>query len=50
MISEGVPASSAASSVGSGSSTLFTREYARQFGAPPVRDLKALLENGVTAA
>ena len=50
MISEGVPASSAAYSVGYESITQFTREYARQFGAPPVRDLKALLENGVTAA
>lgn len=50
MISEGVPASSAAYSVGYESVTQFTREYARQFRAPPVRDLKALLENGVTVA
>jgi AraC-like DNA-binding protein len=50
MISEGVSASSAAYQVGYESVTQFTREYARQFGAPPSRDMKSIQDNPATAA
>ncbi|MBB3659187.1 AraC-like DNA-binding protein [Rhizobium sp. BK650] len=40
MVHEGLPASSAAYAVGYESITQFSREYARQFGAPPARDLR----------
>jgi AraC-like DNA-binding protein len=41
MLSEGVPASSAAFAVGYESVSQFTREYGRMFGLPPVKDMKA---------
>jgi AraC-like DNA-binding protein len=40
MLSEGTTASNAAYSVGYESVPQFTREYARLFGAPPVRDIR----------
>ncbi|MGX1306853.1 AraC-like DNA-binding protein [Amorphus suaedae] len=46
MISQGMPASSAAFTVGYESVPQFTREYARMFGRPPVRDRKSA-RNGV---
>lgn len=44
MLSEGVSASSAAFAVGYESVPQFTREYARLFGLPPVRDTQAARE------
>lgn len=40
MLSDGVSASQAAYTVGYESVSQFTREYARMFGAPPVRDIQ----------
>ncbi len=42
MLAEGLNASSAAFAVGYESVPQFTREYRRLFGAPPLRDLKAV--------
>lgn len=47
MLSEGVDAKMAGFSVGYGSITQFSREYRRQFGAPPMADINAL-RNGDT--
>lgn len=41
MLAEGLPASAAAYRVGYESPSQFSREYARMFGAPPQRDVKA---------
>jgi transcriptional regulator GlxA family with amidase domain len=42
MLTEHLDAASAAYRVGYESASQFSREYARQFGAPPVRDISAL--------
>jgi AraC-like DNA-binding protein len=42
MVSDGASASSAAFAVGYESVSQFTREYARMFGLPPVKDTKAV--------
>ncbi len=42
MLSEGLDASAAGYRVGYESPSQFSREYSRQFGAPPVRDLARL--------
>jgi len=42
LMSEGIPASNAALAVGYESVSQFTREYARMFGLPPMKDIKAL--------
>ena len=42
MLSEGLDASAAGYRVGYESTSQFSREYSRQFGAPPVRDLARL--------
>lgn len=43
MITEGMDASTAAFEVGYESPSQFSREYSRQFGAPPRRDISALM-------
>ena len=50
MISEGASASHAAFNVGYESVSQFTREYARLFGLPPVRDAKAAKGKVLAAA
>lgn len=45
MLTERVDASTAAFEVGYESPSQFSREYSRQFGDPPSRNIKALLEN-----
>jgi AraC-like DNA-binding protein len=45
MLSDGVTSSSAAFAVGYESVSQFTREYARMFGLPPVRETKAARGN-----
>jgi transcriptional regulator GlxA family with amidase domain len=47
MITQGLDAAAAAYQVGYGSSTQFNREYARQFGTPPRRDVESLLRQAV---
>lgn len=42
MMSQGMSTSGAAFAVGCESISQFTREYARMFGLPPVRDLDAV--------
>ncbi|MBS1834925.1 MAG: AraC family transcriptional regulator [Acidobacteria bacterium] len=42
MLTEGLDAASAAFAVGYESASQFSREYSRFFGAPPLRDLRAL--------
>lgn len=42
MLSEGLDASAAGYRVGYESASQFSREYSRQFGAPPARDLARL--------
>lgn len=42
MLTEGLDAATAAYRVGYESASQFSREYARQFGAPPIRDIAAL--------
>ena len=42
MLAEGIAISAAAHGVGYESVTQFTREYARMFGQPPARDMRAL--------
>lgn len=44
MLTEHVDASRAAFSVGYESPSQFSREYSRQFGAPPMRDVKTLIQ------
>ena len=44
MLTERMEASTAAFEVGYESPTQFSREYSRMFGAPPMRDIKNLLE------
>jgi AraC-like DNA-binding protein len=43
MVTQGLDASTAAYQVGYGSASQFSREYRRQFGAPPRRDVGGLL-------
>ncbi|MER8777823.1 AraC family transcriptional regulator [Mesorhizobium sp. M0220] len=50
MLSDGMPASSAAYAVGYESVPQFTREYGRMFGVPPVRDIKQARERMNVAA
>jgi len=45
----GVPATAAAFDVGYQSVSQFNREYARMFGAPPMRDTRALRQHGAGA-
>lgn len=45
MLHEGLDAASAAFEVGYESASQFNREYARAFGMPPMRDIKARREN-----
>jgi AraC-like DNA-binding protein len=42
MLSEDLDAATAAYRVGYESASQFSREYGRQFGAPPMRDISAL--------
>jgi len=50
LLLEGTDAASAAYRVGYESSSQFSREYSRMFGAPPIRDVTNLRENqGLTA-
>jgi AraC-like DNA-binding protein len=46
MLDESADVGSAALNVGYESSTQFIREYRRLFGAPPLRDVKALRARG----
>ena len=50
MLSEGTTASNAAYSVGYESVPQFTREYARLFGSPPVRDIRQAKAKTLAAA
>jgi AraC-like DNA-binding protein len=50
MLMDGLDAASAAFEVGYESASQFNREYSRLFGAPPMRDVKALLANDVMEA
>jgi transcriptional regulator GlxA family with amidase domain len=43
MVTQGMDAAAAAYQVGYGSPSQFNREYNRQFGAPPRRDVEAVL-------
>lgn len=45
MLTERMDASTAAFEVGYESPTQFSREYSRHFGAPPMRDIKSVMEN-----
>mgnify|MGYP000054801001 CR=1 FL=1 len=45
MLAEHIDASRAALKVGYESPSQFNREYSRQFGAPPVRDIKTLMQD-----
>jgi AraC-like DNA-binding protein len=42
MLAERIDASTAAFRVGYESASQFSREYSRQFGSPPMRDIAAL--------
>lgn len=44
MLTERMDASSAAFEVGYDSPSQFSREYSRQFGAPPMRDIRNLVQ------
>ena len=46
MLTEDLDAASAAYRVGYESASQFSREYGRQFGAPPMRDISALRQRG----
>ena len=48
MLNNGLDAASAAYEVGYESATQFNREYSRFFGQPPMRDVRALLSQGVS--
>jgi AraC-like DNA-binding protein len=50
MLADGATISSASYAVGYESVPQFTREYARMFGMPPRRDLKALQDRMRTGA
>ena len=50
MLSEDLDASTAAYRVGYESASQFSREYGRQFGAPPVRDIAALRQRAAVPA
>ena len=50
MINEGLDAASAAFEVGYESASQFNREYSRFFGQPPMRDVKARILAGASAA
>ena len=45
MLTEHIDASGAAFKVGYESPSQFSREYSRQFGAPPMRDIKTLIQD-----
>jgi len=45
MLTEQIDASRAAFQVGYESPSQFNREYSRQFGAPPMRDIKSLMQH-----
>lgn len=45
MLTERIDASRAAFQVGYESPSQFSREYSRQFGAPPMRDIKSLIQD-----
>ena len=45
MLVEDLDAASAAFTVGYESASQFNREYSRQFGAPPIRDIKRLMQS-----
>ena len=45
MLTEQLDASRAAFTVGYESPSQFSREYSRQFGAPPMRDIKGLMQD-----
>jgi len=47
MLTEHIDASRAAFRVGYESPSQFSREYSRQFGAPPMRDIKNLIQDSV---
>ena len=49
MLMDGMDATSAAYEVGYESVSQFNREYSRFFGQPPMRDIKALRDNGVVS-
>jgi AraC-like DNA-binding protein len=49
MLMDGLDATSAAYEVGYESVSQFSREYSRFFGQPPMRDVKALRDNGAVA-
>jgi AraC-like DNA-binding protein len=49
MLTENKSAETAAYEVGYDSPTQFNREYKRQFGEPPRRDIERLLTAGVAA-
>lgn len=49
MLAEGTDAATASHRVGYESPSQFSREYARQFGAPPVRDIQRLKQGGAWA-
>ena len=44
MLTERMDASSAAFEVGYDSPSQFSREYSRQFGSPPMRDIRNLVQ------
>ena len=46
MLAEMKDAASAAYAVGYESASQFSREYARMFGAPPIRDVMSILGQG----
>lgn len=50
MLAEGADAATASHRVGYQSPSQFSRDYGRQFGAPPARDIQRLLRNGREAA
>jgi AraC-like DNA-binding protein len=50
MVMEQMDATSAAFQVGYESPSQFSREYRRQFGAPPLRDVKNLHKRHTAAA
>ena len=45
MVISRLKAASAAFTVGYESASQFNREYSRQFGAPPIRDIKRLMQS-----
>jgi len=49
MLAEGTDAATASHRVGYESPSQFSREYARQFGSPPVRDIQRLKQGGAWA-